>query len=508
MTKGRIKLKARIKTLTILIAICVISLISGIFAGCIGEQNAKQKADGYGMTACVTYYTNGGNFRMGTSSDNQKAYRTDYYKPNTPIFNIGVDKTVGQSLSIIRKGYVFAGWEYAKLDSNGFPLLYEVDSNGVRTTGEPLTVLDNGTASIIGSTGREMSEDEKRFEAVPSGEKVFENGHPKVGAGEHKYLVATWVKDVALEYRVITDAPISVTIEVDAKDEEDKDSEYTVDADGKIFKNVTYNNGDVISSANFLNGDTITLYPDKAPLHEDEKTTFKDRFSYINLYWDKDGTQAVVEGDFVTKSKDETNSVVYAKYLSGNWTAVRNGDGVAGMLEATGNKNYYVVYDIDCTGVEFSYKTFGNFGGTIEGNGKKLSHINIDYIVKNGDVGSMFGNLTATAKIKDLTLEDVTITLNLSFGANATAHVLVSGIATGAVLENFLVDTVTFKITIPDNSKLYNIQFVGGSYKTDNWLYGNGTNATDEQFESVYGKIVQNGTLIINDEEIVTGGQL
>ena len=199
MRKGRrgiIKVRTKIKTLIILIAIFSVSLIAGL-TGCIGEKDAKQRAEELGMTASVTYYTNGGNFVAGSNSVDQKWYRTDYYFPDTPIFNIGVDETVGQSLTIRRDGYVFAGWEYAKLDNDGLPILYELDSKGVRT-GKQLDVLENGTASIIGSTGRELLEQEKRFEAETSGKKVFENGHPKVGDGEHIYLAATWSQDIVL----------------------------------------------------------------------------------------------------------------------------------------------------------------------------------------------------------------------------------------------------------------------------------------------------------------------
>lgn len=467
-------MKAKIKTLKILIAIFAVSLIAGLFAGCIGEKDAKERADALGMTASVTYYTNGGNFEEGSSKD-LKVYRTDYYYPDTPIFNIGVDEKPGQSLNIVRDGYVFAGWEGAVLDADGLPILYELDESGNRT-GKQLSVLENGTASILSTSGREMLEQEKRFEAVPDGKKVFANGHPTVKDGEHKYLVATWAQDVVLEYKLITDAPI------EAK------------ADGQ---SVTYQNGDTIYTRAFLTSDSITLYPDTAP------ATFEN-FSYINLYWDADGERAVVAGEQITKN-EETNSVIYAKYLSGSWTAVKTANQAANMLRATGNSNYFVVYDIDCTGVAFSYKTSGTFGGIIDGNGKTLSNITITSTLRSApDKGSVFGNIGATARIKNLTIEDISITLSVS--VSMYAYVLVSGVADGAQFENFVINTVTLNITKSSaDIVLYNIQLISNEYEKDNWLYG--AYNTDEEFTAVYGNLVLGGTLIIDNETIVSGGQ-
>ena len=464
-------MKAKINTLIVLISIFAVTLIAGLLAGC-GEQNPKERADKLGMTAVVTYYTNGGKFVAGTNSNDTKVYRTDYYYPGTPIYNIGVDKTSGQPLTIVRDGYVFAGWEWAVLDEDDLPVLYASDSEG-NATGTALKVLENGTASIIDTTGREMIEDGKRFVAVASGDKVFKDGEPRptVGAGEHKYLVATWVLDVVLEYRLITDTDITVQ-------------------DGD--KSVTYKNGDVIATESFSTSTELYLTPANTP------ASFNG-FSYINLYWDAEGQNVVKAGE--TIAKGETNSVIYAKYLAGTWTPVRSARDAATMLRATGNTNYFVVYDIDCTNTTFTLKA-GTFGGIIDGNGKTLSNIQISGY--SADYSSLFGSLLSSAKIKNLTIENVTINSSLRPNTNIHLHVLVSSVADGAEIEGVSVDTVTLKITKPDNATVSNIQYVSGAYQTGNWLYGYGTNGTDEQFESKYGKIVRNATLIINNETIVS----
>ena len=478
-------MKTKIKILTILIAIFAVTLACGLFAGC-GEESPKERADKLGMTACVTYYTNGGNFVSGTNSTDYKPYRTDYYYPDTPIFNIGVDETTGQSLNIKRDGYVFAGWAYALLDGNGLPYLYSVDDNGDRTDTQ-LEVLENGTASIKVS-GREMLEQEKRFVAVVDESRgmVFASGHPKVGANEHKYLVATWTKDVVLEYKLITDEPITVTVE-----ETDEDGE-------TVNKYVTYNSGDVIHTRSFAVSDTLTLFPDSVPADF-------DGFSYIHLYWDENCENYVTVGETVAKGDGESNPVIYAKYLKGSWTAVKTANQAANMLRATGNGNYFVVYDnIDCASASFTYKTDGSFGGIIEGNGKTLLNVNISVTKQNAEAGSILGNLTSSARVKNLKIENVNIELKLN--GTMSAYVFVSSVAEGAVIEGVEVTGVKFSISMSGNASLDNIQYVSDAYQTDNWLYG--VYDTDAEFIEKYGDIVKNATLIINGKEIVSGGQL
>lgn len=493
-------MRAKINTLIILITVFAASLIAALLAGCIGEKDAKERADSFGMTACVTYYTNGGSFVIGSKkmgTPDQKVYRTDYYYPGTPIFNIGeeetgkneadyvYDKTVGQPIIITRSGYVFAGWKYAKLDEETkLPLLYTTDEEGNKTY---LPVLESGTASMIGSTGREMLEQEKRFEAEIDEERglVFANGHPTVGAGEHVYLVATWELDVFLEYRIVTDADVTTQIEVD--EIADDGGQYT-EINGKIYKTVTYKTDDTILTESFETYTSLTLYPDTAPV------TFSG-FSYINLYRDIECNDPVKTGEVIEK-KDGENSVIYVKYLSGSWTPVKTANDAVRMFTASGNSNFYVVYDdIDCSKTEIRTLNKGYFGGVIDGNGKTIKNVNVTYNANNGDNASLFGNLNSSAQITDLTIENVTINVTVRPNAKLSLHILVSSLADGAKIENVILNNVTVNITKPSSATISNIE-VDDVYKTDNWLYG--VYPTDEQFESSkYGDSVKvkNATL-------------
>lgn len=468
-------MKAKIKPLIILIAVFALSLVAGITAGCsIGEKSAQDLANEMGLTCPVTYYANGGYFQVGTSAD-QKVYRTVYYKSGAPILNIGVVNSNGQNLTIAREGYTFDGWEYCKLGADGKPILKD-------TEGNTLNVLENGTADIKGSDGRQLLEQSKRFTAESNGVKAFRNGNPVVEEGNPLYLVATWVLDSVLEYRLVTDTPI-----------------VTTEGEGEAQKTVTYKTGDVIAKKEFTYN-TMSVDASKSP------RTFST-YSYIQLYYDLECQEPLMPNARFTKPTDGSNVAVYAKYLEGEWTTVRNASDVSSML-VKGSGNYYVPYDFSCNDSEtnFYMRTSGTFNGRIVGNGFTISDIAIGatlaQTLSNGATVSLFGTLGAEAEISNLTLKNVSARVTIRSGA-ASIYALFSGVETGAKLTDFKVDGFNLQITA-GSARINNIQMIDDNYQTTSWLYGT---ETDAEFESVYGEVVKNATLKIDNKQVIGGQQ-
>lgn len=485
-------MKAKIKPLIILIAIFAASLIAGIAAGCsIGESTPHDAANDKGMMASVTYYANGGTF-----SDNAICYKTMYFVPGNPIYNIGVDEHPvggsGTAVSITRTNMNFAGWVWATVDANGNPTLLEMTEDG-EVTDNVLEMRENGTALMVGENGRELSEQQKHFTAqIPENPEewdfAFENERPKLEKGEHRYLVAAWEPDVVLEYVLVSDE--AVTFEFPKADDPETEEDESLQ-----YEEVALNSGDVIVTADFGIAGYVTLRPNTAI------ATPVSNHSYIYLYWDEECTKPATStyGNRVQRPQDGSNAKIYVKYMPGTWTAVAESSHVRNMFNTLGSTNYYVVDDVDCSSLSL---TLGSktFSGTILGNGYTLSNLKFTASVNNGAKVSIFGSIASTAVIKDLTIKNVTATV--SFRATGYVYALFEECAEGATFENFSVDG--YKLTVERNNvNIMNIQLLSDGFDTTNWLYG-GYGSSDADFVEDFGEIVKNAALKI-DEELIIG---
>lgn len=493
-------MKAKIKPLIILIAVFIVALASGIAAGCsIGEKSTKELADEMGLTVPVTYYANGGNFRLNANKVTY-AYRTIYYKPGSPVWDMPAYTPSSQyPHSVDREGYVFKGWYWCVLDEEGNPVLKDNSGNDIK-------YYDNGSADmskIDGNVTVQLGESEKQFTSVidRTKGKVFEdeNGNAKTiyaETGKHLFLIADWERDVVLEYKLVSDSPITVK-----------------DGDGTK----TYSNGDVIGFKSFALDPVISLNPADG-VSGIESTSH----TYISLYYDAECANPVIAGTpeaRIAKPVNGESATIYARYLAGtNWEPVRTQDDVKNMFSSTAvNRHYFLVNDVDCTDLTVTAKNARLNTSSIDGNGKTISGFKVNpgsTIAKNTKV-SLFGTMDINTEIKNLTIKNIEFeTIGIRNSINAAVNVLFSGLETPAnendkvaAFTNFVVDGVKVTVRrVGADSVIDNIPLVGEDYKTDSWLYCNGF--TDAEFTAAHqGVTVNNAELIINNVNIVSGGQ-
>ncbi len=428
------KLKTRIKLLIVLLAVFAAALI----AGCnVGEKSLQDILDENGMTARVTYYANGGTFN-GTGN---VVTRNLYYRPDSPVINIGEAGTTGASYDISktyvsRANYVLVGWFYAELDEGGNPK------------------FENDEKTIVKSSGRQVDFSTLR---IKDGEKLF--------------LCAEWAEDVRINYILVCE-------------------ESVLGKDG-----VVYNPGDIINSTNFGSNGKVTL-TDSSP-RECDGATFLQYFS-------DEACKNVLTGTIEKPAGDNPpDTVIYAKYIKGNWNVVRTSSQVKEMFTATTAENYYVLNDIDCSAVNAILLKTGEYGVIIEGNGHTLSNLSfIRESVPAGGSYAIFGTFGATANIKNLTLKNITAEVKIR-GSGVNLYLVCKGAEEGASFENFKIDGAEMTITGPSDAVINNIQLVDDVYQSGNWLYGGAE--SDEAFSAAHSGIsVINGKLTVNGT-IVTG---
>lgn len=161
----------------------------------------------------------------------------------------------------------------------------------------------------------------------------------------------------------------------------------------------------------------------------------------------------------------DADTSVYVDFIEGSWTLVDSAEALKRAI--SGNKNIYLTSDIDLSGITW---VSTSFGGTIEGNGHKLTGLRIQSEgSKNKTRGfGVFTTIGASASIRNLTIENVDITFTASLAGNYQVAPLADEIRTGATFENF---TVTGRLTYDFSNALeasvYPIAAVNGMAQAD-----------------------------------------
>ncbi|MGN0823217.1 MAG: hypothetical protein ACI4NG_05535 [Candidatus Gallimonas sp.] len=284
----------------------------------------------------------------------------------------------------------------------------------------------------------------------------------RIQENEHWYLCAHWREDVRLEYVLVSEASV--------RDKEGKE----------------YRNGDVIKSEMF--GKSSSIQP-TTPLESSDST-------FLAFYTDEACT--VPLSGAVARPNDETNPVIYAKYIPGLWTVVKTASDVKSMFFGLNAQNrYYVFADIDCNGQAFACPA--GIRSVVQGNGKTISNFKMKREgISGDDAYGAFGKIGATAEVKDLTFSGVTIDYTVKTGS-PSLYAICSDAETGASFENFRFETVSLNISCPSDTTIMNIQKIGGSYNTDHWLFGGA--ASDAAFAERFGGIS------VSDARLTIGGE-
>ena len=419
------KFATRIKILIVL-AVCT---VTALIAGCsIGEKTADRflKENG-AQDKCVTYSASGGKFN---DNNNLNLLHLYYKEENEVIY----DFTKTSDISIARSGYVFNGWTYARLDADGNPVY-----------------------------------DENKEYLVPSDRAVDTSVPVKLTSGEHLYLCAVWVPDTRVDVIIVIDGDTDGTLEATGTD------------------GTKYKTGDVIDGKNFNTAGTVNISSQLAP------TTALTDYTFLQYYVDKDCTE--IKSGTISRPTDggSENPVVYAKYIKGVWTVVRNDTAAANMLNnPVEGRNYYLYTEngsnvIDCSSRALSLKSYSDntfiTNCTIAGNGVTLKNLKFTVSrVSNGQICSIFGVFGKDAVVSDLTLENISVTINAN--GNIFAYLICESVEEGATLNNVTVNGATLTVSIPDGNRIDNIQKEDGVYNTSRWISEselNGVSITGEK---------------------------
>ena len=303
-------------------------------AGCkIGRPGLSELLAGY--DGKVTYYSNGGEFNDSKTISVLEVY----YKAGNgevPFFNITPD-TFKSGVKVDRAKYDFIGWyepaRYTAADAPSaeyvgelkYEITYTPDADGNisenfdeespdNVTEAVFPVLRNGNKVIDNDTdrplftrwGKEDEIKEKDVTVVWQEDKPIvdgENNNLTITRDTDAVVCAKWVPSARINYRLIvtdeTGAPLA-----------DKTTEYS-DVEGKKYKN----GGLLISDTMVGDGETPA----------DRDRLGLEGLTFVKTYMDEAMTQDVT---YVPRPDGvgAPATVVYCRYIVGDWTVIRAND--------------------------------------------------------------------------------------------------------------------------------------------------------------------------------------
>lgn len=192
-----------------------------------------------------------------------------------------------------------------------------------------------------------------------------------------------------------------------------------------------------------------------------EMYDFPERSGYTfnKAYYDENGEQPIdTEAILHTGKIDYENGTatdavmkLYVDWTEGEWYRIYNTEQF--LDNASVNGNYEILADLDFAGEIWPTSLmYGNFSGTIKGNGHTFKNIEAVQTNNSKVNAGLFGNLTETSAISDLTLENVTFTIKAGTRVVGASYGLFAG-------------------TLSANASISNVRILSGTLAVDSSCY-------------------------------------
>lgn len=187
-----------------------------------------------------------------------------------------------------------------------------------------------------------------------------------------------------------------------------------------------------------------------------EMFKFPERSGYTfdSVYYDAEGTKPVDTPEVVHSgtvnyengTAENSTMDLYINWTEGEWYHIYNAQQFLDNASVTGN--YVLHADLDFEGEIWPTSLmYGNFSGSIQGNGHTIRNVELIQTNNSKVNAGLFGHLTETAALTDVTFENVTFTIKAGTRVVGATFGLLSGtISSEAVLENVSITAGTLQI--------------------------------------------------------------
>lgn len=369
-------------------------LVALVSAGCSKEETPYQSNDRQNYTVSVKYDANGGTFTTNTSVivdsyDPAQGKPDGEGKTQIPLIPPESEHRGKNAFTAVNNGYFLAGWY---------------------TEREQTTASDGS------------------IQYTYAGRWDFEKDRLTVDPGQSYSaetpvltLYAAWIPLFEIEY-------------------------YALDT-GTLLKTETYDPGQG-GEIQLPQWNTETGAIDMQDLPE------REGFTYQAVYLDERGEAAVTQAaishcgtvDEETATASNTVMKLYIDWKEGKWYKIYSAAQLAANASLDGC--YEILADLDfAQEVWPTVMMYGTFTGKIEGNGHTIKNVILEQTNNSKTAAGLFGQLTETASLRDLTFQNVDFTIKAGTRVAGTAYGLLAGtVSEGALLENLKIDSGTLKI--------------------------------------------------------------
>ena len=216
---------------------------------------------------------------------------------------------------------------------------------------------------------------------------------------------------------------------------------------GEILETYTFdpNSGDSL---------TVPALDEETGAVEMHKFPKRSGYTFDSVYYDAEGTKIVDTAEVVhTGTVNYENGTaengtmdLYINWTEGEWYHIYNVEQFLDNASVTGN--YVLHADLDFDGEIWPTSLmYGNFSGTIQGNGHTIRNVELTQTNNSKVNAGLFGNLTESAGLTDLTFDNVTFTIKAGTRVVGTSFGLLAGTISGeAVLENVSIENSCLQI--------------------------------------------------------------
>ena len=358
------------------IILAVMLLVIAVFAAGCGEAETPYAVnDAENYTLSVKYDANGGTFTTNTSVIVDSYDLTQVGTDSDGMKSIALlppeDQARGNNaFQAVNNGYFLAGWYTGRTE------------NGVDSDGNPQYTY----------SGR-WDFDQDRLTVDPA--KTYTSAEPELT------LYAAWIPIFEIEY-------------------------YVLDT-GELLGTATYNPAQTADiKLPQWNAETGRLDMNDIPKREN--------YTYEGVYLDAKGLNSVETEtmnhtaivNYENATAENTTMKLYIDWTEGEWYHIYNVDQF--LDNASLNGCYVIHEDLDFAGKIWpTVMMYGTFTGTIQGNGHTLSNIEVTQTNNSKNYAGLFGQLSETALLNDLTFKNVTFTVKSGTRVAGTAYGLLAG---------------------------------------------------------------------------------